>query len=156
MLAPDDLIKTKLNPPFYALLHVLPWIYNVYIQIGCYIMHSAIPSTEHGSKSAVCAAEKYLRELWPVVTKALKEVGVKCVLNLVSLSVALHLFCESVILNRADCAANVLLAITPQSPEGGSAKFLIDFKPQDSANKPILLDLLYSGSVFAACRWKAR
>jgi len=27
--------------------------------------------------------EKYLRELWPVITKALKDVGIKCVLNLV-------------------------------------------------------------------------
>lgn len=32
---------------------------------------------------SVCCAEKYLREVWPVVTKALKEVGLKCVLNLV-------------------------------------------------------------------------
>ena len=29
-------------------------------------------------------AERYLREVWPVVTKALKEVGIGCELNLVS------------------------------------------------------------------------
>lgn len=29
-------------------------------------------------------AEKYLREVWPAITSALKEVGIKCVLNLVS------------------------------------------------------------------------
>ena len=28
-------------------------------------------------------AERYLREVWPVVTKALKEVGIGCKLNLV-------------------------------------------------------------------------
>ena len=28
-------------------------------------------------------AERYLREVWPVVTKALKEVGIGCELNLV-------------------------------------------------------------------------
>ena len=30
-----------------------------------------------------CTAEKYLREVWPAVTRALKEVGVGCELNLV-------------------------------------------------------------------------
>ena len=30
-------------------------------------------------------AERYLREVWPVITKALKEVGIKCELNLVSM-----------------------------------------------------------------------
>ena len=30
-----------------------------------------------------CTAERYLREVWPVVTKALKEVGIGCELNLV-------------------------------------------------------------------------
>lgn len=29
------------------------------------------------------AAEKYLREVWPLVTKALKEHGIACELNLV-------------------------------------------------------------------------
>lgn len=29
-------------------------------------------------------AERYLREVWPVVTKALKEAGIGCELNLVS------------------------------------------------------------------------
>ena len=28
--------------------------------------------------------EAYLREAWPVITKALKEVGIRCELNLVS------------------------------------------------------------------------
>jgi len=31
----------------------------------------------------LCDAEKYLREVWPAVTRALKEVGVGCELNLV-------------------------------------------------------------------------
>lgn len=31
----------------------------------------------------VLPAEKYLREVWPAVTRALKEVGVGCELNLV-------------------------------------------------------------------------
>ena len=30
------------------------------------------------------SAEAYLREAWPVITKALKEVGIRCELNLVS------------------------------------------------------------------------
>jgi ribosomal RNA assembly protein len=29
-------------------------------------------------------AERYLREIWPAATKALKEVGIGCELNLVS------------------------------------------------------------------------
>lgn len=32
----------------------------------------------------LCPAEKYLREVWPAVTRALKEMGVGCELNLVS------------------------------------------------------------------------
>ena len=31
------------------------------------------------------ATEAYLREAWPVITKALKEVGIRCELNLVSI-----------------------------------------------------------------------
>ena len=30
-------------------------------------------------------AEKYLRQTWPVITQALKEHGISCVLDLVSL-----------------------------------------------------------------------
>lgn len=33
-----------------------------------------------------CPAEKYLREVWPAVTRSLKEVGIGCELNLVSCS----------------------------------------------------------------------
>jgi ribosomal RNA assembly protein len=38
-----------------------------------------------------CAAtEKYLREVWPAVTRALKEVGVSCELNLVEGSMSVR------------------------------------------------------------------
>ena len=33
----------------------------------------------------LCFAEKYLREVWPAVTRSLKEVGIGCELNLVCL-----------------------------------------------------------------------
>jgi hypothetical protein len=62
-------------------------------------LHKNLSCNTHGSSSAlraahasswahgllgVCAcAEKYLREVWPAVTRALKEVGVGCELNLV-------------------------------------------------------------------------
>ena len=34
----------------------------------------------------LCSAEKYLREVWPAITRALKEHGIACELNLVRLS----------------------------------------------------------------------
>lgn len=41
-------------------------------------------SNVRGCACALCDAEKYLREVWPAVTRALKEMGVGCELNLVS------------------------------------------------------------------------
>jgi ribosomal RNA assembly protein len=38
----------------------------------------------------LAATEKYLREVWPAVTRALKEVGVSCELNLVEGSMSVR------------------------------------------------------------------
>ena len=45
----------------------------------------AVPDALPQQDPAPLSAEKYLREVWPAVTRALKEVGVGCELNLVSL-----------------------------------------------------------------------
>jgi hypothetical protein len=37
-----------------------------------------------GMRRGSCA-ETYLREAWPIITRALKEVGIRCELNLVRL-----------------------------------------------------------------------
>jgi rRNA processing protein Krr1/Pno1 len=42
------------------------------------------------SSPAAAATEKYLREVWPAVTRALKEVGVSCELNLVEGSMSVR------------------------------------------------------------------
>ena len=68
------------------------------------------------------AAEKYLREVWPAITRALKEHGIACELNLVSaprlklmakapispLDVHVRSSCDS---NATELPANAIIAV---------------------------------------------
>ena len=62
----------------------------------------------HSAQLCACAAEKYLREIWPVVTKALKEAGLGCELNLVCSMCPLLVVHEQRTLLSSACAGGGL------------------------------------------------
>lgn len=67
-----------------------PWLCLCLELRSCRLWHCSRPAAVHSTLTGCCAdfacvaaTERYLREVWPAITKALKGVGVACELNLV-------------------------------------------------------------------------